>query len=112
MGRGEPQLFGGAARGRGLRGAVLVLPQPHYSVGSGRQLGEEGEQLRVLVAPNEAGRGQQRGTHERPPRRDDRRLVVHTAGFMPLGAEHERKAVNALVALLVPYLRDPDPDLH
>jgi len=46
---GEAQLLGGAARGGRLRRPVLVLPQPGHGVGQGCQLGQSGQQLRVLV---------------------------------------------------------------
>jgi len=42
-------------------GAVLVLPQPGHGVGQGCQLGQQGEQLLVLVATYEPGRGEQHG---------------------------------------------------
>ena len=61
---GEAQLLGGAARGSGLGRPVLVLPQPGDGVG---QRGQLGEQLPVLAAADEPGRGQQHGRGD--PRR-------------------------------------------
>jgi hypothetical protein len=36
----QVQLLGGVARGGGLRGPFLALPQPGHRVGQGGQLGE------------------------------------------------------------------------
>jgi len=53
--RCQPELFAGAPGGGGLGGPLLILPQPGHRIGQRRELGEQRQQLRVLVTPDEAG---------------------------------------------------------
>jgi hypothetical protein len=51
-------------------------------------------------------RNQGAGHHHKRPAAAACRLVVHPPEFVALTADDERKALDALVALLVLYLRD------